>query len=121
MRDLPKDIEAEIVFLPTDAGGRQGPAFSGYRPQFYYDGHDWDAIQTYPDVERVNPGDTVKAYLTLMSPAMHVGKLCVGTMFLLREGHKTVGYGRVTKVLDLERSAERGRKEAGNRDSPPLS
>jgi translation elongation factor EF-Tu-like GTPase len=104
---LPKDVEAEVVFLPTDAGGRQGPAFSGYRPQFYYDGHDWDAIQTYPDVERVNPGDTVRVYLTFMSPEMHVGKICAGTMFLLREGHKTVGYGRVTRVLELEQSAPR--------------
>lgn len=57
-----KDIEVEITFLPTEAGGRKGPAFSGYRPQFYYDGHDWDAHQIYPDVEQASPGDTVRAY-----------------------------------------------------------
>ena len=111
---LPKDVEAEVVFLPTDAGGRQGPAASGYRPQFYYDGHDWDAIQTYPDVERVNPGDTVRAYLTFMSPEMHLGKIGAGTMFLLREGHKTVGYGRVTQVLELEQSAQRIRDKGSH-------
>lgn len=113
MQELPKDVEAEVIFLPTDAGGRQGPAFSGYRPQFYYDGHDWDAIQTYPDVERVNPGDTVRAYLSFLSPEMHVGKLSVGTMFLLREGHKAVAYGRVTQILELEQSAQRMRDKGG--------
>jgi translation elongation factor EF-Tu-like GTPase len=112
MRELPRDVEVEIIFLPAEAGGRQGPAFSGYRPQFHYGGHDWDAIQTYPDVERVNPGDTVRAYLTFMSPEMHVGNICAGTIFLLREGHKTVGYGRVTQVLELEHSAQRIREEA---------
>ena len=70
------------------------------------------AIQTYPDVERVNPGDTVRAYLTFMSPEMHAGKICAGTIFLLREGHKTVGYGRVTQVLELEQSSQRIREEA---------
>ena len=114
MRELPRDVEAEIVFLPTDAGGREGPAFSGYRPQFFCDGHDWDAIQAYPDVECVNPGDTVRAYLSFMSPEMHVGKICLGMIFLLREGHKTVGYGRVTQVLELEQSAQRNRDKVSH-------
>jgi translation elongation factor EF-Tu-like GTPase len=60
----------------------------------------------------VNPGDTVRAYLTFMSPEMHVGRICAGTIFLLREGHKTVGYSRVTQVLELEQSAQRIREEA---------
>jgi len=107
MPDLPKDVEVEIVFLPTEAGEKKRSALSGYRPQFYYDGHDWDAVQTYPDVEQVNPGDKVRAYLAFLSPDAHVGKLSVGTMFLVREGQTTVGYGRVTQVLELEQSAQR--------------
>ena len=45
-QDYPKDIEAEITFLTSEEGGKKLPVFSGYRPQFYYDGHDWDAVQS---------------------------------------------------------------------------
>ncbi len=110
MRELARDVEVEMTFLPAESGGRHTPAFSGYRPQFYYDGHDWDAVQTYPDVEQVNPGDTVRAFLTFLSPQVHVGKISVGTIFLVREGHITVGYGRVLQVLELEHSAQRLRR-----------
>jgi translation elongation factor EF-Tu-like GTPase len=64
----PTDAEAEVIFLPTDAGGRKGPAFSGYRPQFFYDGQDWDAIQFYPDVQQANPGDTVRTCFAFLRP-----------------------------------------------------
>jgi elongation factor Tu len=103
----PRDIEAEITFLPTEHGGRSGPAFGDYRPQFYYAGHDWDAPHEYPDVERVNPGDTVRAYLCLLSPDEHLGKIKPGMAFLIREGQKIVAYGSVVRLIDLERSAAR--------------
>lgn len=105
----PRDIEAEITFLPTEHGGRRGPAFDDYRPQLYYAGHDWDASHEYPDVGQVNPGDTVRAYLCLLSPQAHAGKLKPGTAFLIREGQRVVGYGSVTRILDLEKSAAAAR------------
>jgi elongation factor Tu len=104
-----RDIEAQVTFLTAAHGGRSAPAFSGYRPQFYYDAHDWDAIHEYPDVAQVNPGDTVRAYLCFLSPHEHLGKIKPGTAFLLREGTKVVGYGAVTRLVDLEQSAERSR------------
>jgi translation elongation factor EF-Tu-like GTPase len=97
----PPDIEAEITYLPTSAGGRQGPARTGYVLQFYYDGRDWDAKQTFMDTEWVEPGETVFATLVFMSPQEHDKKLIEGTMFLIREGAKTVGYGKVTRILNL--------------------
>jgi elongation factor Tu len=100
---LPRDIEVEMTFLPTEHGGRKGPAVSGYRPQFYYDGRDWDASHEYVEVERVFPGQTVRAYLTFASPQAHIGKLRPGQAFLIREGNKAVAYGAVVRVLDLER------------------
>lgn len=107
LRKMPKDIEAEIHFLATDEGGRQGPASSGYRGQFHYYGRDWDAVQQYPDVTEANPGDTVRAYLTFLSPHKHVDNLHVGKEFLVREGQRTLALGKVTRVLDLEASASR--------------
>jgi elongation factor Tu len=106
----PKDVEAEIYFLTAEEGGRPTPFTSGYRPQFYYDGHDWDAIQNYPDEqEPVHPGDTVTAYLSFVSAHCHVGNLYPGKEFLVREGTRIVGRGHITKILDLETSAERSR------------
>ena len=112
----PTDVEAEIYFLTTAEGGRHTPCTSGYRPQFYYDGHDWDAIQNYPgEQEPVHPGDTVTAYLSFLSPHYHVGNLFPGKEFLLREGARTVGRGRITKILDLEKSAEQSRAREAKR------
>jgi translation elongation factor EF-Tu-like GTPase len=104
---IPRDIEAEIYFLTPAEGGRATPAFDHYRPQFYYDGHDWDARHVYPDVKQVNPGDTVRAYLGFLSPAEHLGKVHREMPFEIREGARTVGRGKVTKVLELEESANR--------------
>jgi translation elongation factor EF-Tu-like GTPase len=112
--ELPIDIEAEIYFFTTEEGGRMNPVLSGYRPQFHYDGYDWDAIQNYVGVvEPVQLGQTVTAHLYFLSPQYHVGKLYPGKEFLIREGSKVVGRGRVTKVFDLEKSA----KEAVKRDA----
>lgn len=102
---VPKDIEAEIYFLKTEEGGRKTPAKNNYRPQFFYNGHDWDAPHFYPDVEEVYPGETVRAYLGFLSPKEHFGKIYVGMEFLVREGSKTVAKGRVTKIIELEQSA----------------
>ncbi len=102
---VPHDIEAEIYFLPPEHGGRSTAAFSDYRPQFYYEGRDWDAPHEYPDVEKVNPGEKVRAFLGFLSPQEHVGRVYPGMAFLVREGNRTVGYGVVKKIVDLEKSA----------------
>jgi len=96
----PPHIEAEIEFVTTEAGGRSTPAFSGYRPQFYYHGMDWDAEHMYPETEEVAPGDTVVVRLRFLSPQKHLGNISVGVPFLVREGARTVAYGIVTRVFD---------------------
>jgi len=100
------DIEAEITFVPTELGGRKTPAFSNYRPQFYYDGMDFDARQDFPDVESVLPGQTVRALLTFSRPQMHFGRVIEGLEFLVREGQRTVARGKVTKILFLAEHAK---------------
>jgi hypothetical protein len=84
----PADIEAEFTFIPTEQGGRQTPAFSGYRPQFFYDEQDWDADQEFPDVESALPGQTVRALLRFASPDSHLGRVHPNMGFFeVREGH----------------------------------
>lgn len=106
------DIEAEIWFLSTESGGRRTPATSGYRPQFFYDSNDFDATHEYIDRDWVRPGEKVLARLTFMSPDLHFGRVYVGMPFLIREGLKTVAYGVVTGILDLEASAAAAKRRA---------
>ena len=114
MRPKPPDIEAEITFLTPEEGGRKVPAFSGYRPQFCYDGHDWDARQDYVGVSEVYPGQTVTAELTFANPHYQFGKLYPGKEFLIREGPTVVGRGKVTKILNLENSAKEEEEREAN-------
>src|SRR5262249_15599378 len=94
------DLEVELVLLPTEHGGRQGPAISGYRPQFYYDGEDFDAVQSYPDQDAVSPGESARAYLYLLNPELHAGRVRPGKPFLIREGQRVIGYGSIRQVLN---------------------
>jgi elongation factor Tu len=107
MHSYPKDVEAQITFLSTAEGGKNIPVKTGYRPQFYYDGENWDAIETFPDREWVYPGETVTAYIAFLSPEHHRGKLHTGKEFQLREGLKIVATGIVTKLVELESRSSR--------------
>ena len=98
----PRDVEAQITFLPTANGGKTNSVTTGYFVQFFYDGQNWDAIHTYPDRECVAPGDSVTAYLAFVTPEHHRGKLYPGKRFEVREGAKTVATGIVTKLIELE-------------------
>ncbi len=111
--DYAKDVKVEMFFLPTEAGGRKGAVHNGYRPQFYFDGHDWDAVHTYIDVETVQPGEDVSAYLSFISPHLLLPKVKVGRPFLIREGAKTVAFGTITEIIDLEKSARRIAEKVG--------
>ena len=104
---VPRDIEAIVEFLPESQGGRSSPAKSGYRPQFFYAGKDWDAPHEYPDVPEVAPGERARAFIGFLSPAEHDGNITVGMPFLIREGSRIVGYGSVTELLELAASAQR--------------
>jgi translation elongation factor EF-Tu-like GTPase len=98
-------IEVELILLPKGHGGRASPAGQGYRPQFYYDNGDWDAFYEYAVDSEVPLGQWVPALLTFLSPDQHRGRVFVGMPFLMREGNRTVGYGRVTTLLSLDSPA----------------
>lgn len=97
---MERHLEATIRFLTTEEGGRLRTIHSGYRPQFYYNGIDCDAVQEYPDVEVVNPGDTVRAHLSFLRPEVHLGKMHVGMPFKIREGARTVAEGTITAIIN---------------------
>ena len=89
-------FEAQLYALRTDEGGRHKPFFTGYRPQFYFRTTDVTGSITLPEgTEMVMPGDN-----TTMT--VELGKTIAmdeGLRFAIREGGRTVGAGRVTKIL----------------------
>ncbi len=90
------EFMAQVYILSKDEGGRHTPFFNGYRPQFYFRTTDVTGTAHLPDgVEMVMPGDNVEMRVELIAPiAMEDG-----LRFAIREGGRTVGAGRVTKIL----------------------
>ena len=88
-------FECEVYVLSKDEGGRHTPFFNNYRPQFYFRTTDvTGSVQLPEGTEMVMPGDNVKMTVTLIAPiAMEQG-----LRFAIREGGRTVGAGRVTKI-----------------------
>ncbi len=89
------DFEAQVYILSKDEGGRHTPFFNNYRPQFYFRTTDVTGVVTLPDgTEMVMPGDNTEMTVALIQPiAMEEG-----LRFAIREGGRTVGAGRVTKI-----------------------
>ncbi len=90
------DFEAQVYILSKDEGGRHTPFFNNYRPQFYFRTTDVTGVVTLPEgTEMVMPGDNTEMNVQLIQPiAMEEG-----LRFAIREGGRTVGAGRVTKIL----------------------
>jgi len=87
----------QTYILSKDEGGRHTPFFENYRPQFYFRTTDvTGSVKLLGGAEMVMPGDTVELEVKLIQPiAMEDG-----LKFAIREGGRTVGAGRVTKILD---------------------
>jgi translation elongation factor EF-Tu-like GTPase len=109
MNEAPHDVEALLTLLGTAEGGRSLPAVSDWRPMVFYDSEFWIVLINFPDVPRVNPGEQARAFLDFFSPDVHVNKLSVGTTFRIHEGRAPVAHGTITKILNLEESAQRVR------------
>jgi elongation factor Tu len=90
------EFEAQSYILSKDEGGRHTPFYDNYRPQFYFRTTDVTGVVHLPEgTEMVMPGDNTDMRVELIQPiAMEEG-----LMFNIREGGRTVGAGRVTKIL----------------------
>jgi elongation factor Tu len=90
------EFEATVYILSKDEGGRHTPFFQNYRPQFYFRTTDVTGVVTLPEgTEMVMPGDNTDMTVKLIQPiAMEEG-----LRFAIREGGRTVGAGRVTKII----------------------
>ena len=90
------NFEAQVYVLTKEEGGRHKPFFTNYRPQFYFRTTDVTGTIELPDgVEMCMPGDNTEMTVELIAPIA----MDEGLLFAIREGGRTVGSGRVTKIL----------------------
>jgi len=90
------NFEANVYVLTKEEGGRHKPFFSNYRPQFYFRTTDVTGTIALPEgTEMVMPGDNTPMLVELGKPIA----MDEGLRFAIREGGRTVGAGRVTKIL----------------------
>ena len=89
-------FEAQVYVLTKEEGGRHTPFFNNYRPQFYFRTTDVTGQITLPEgTEMVMPGDNTTMTVELIQPIA----MDEGLRFAIREGGRTVGAGRVTKII----------------------
>ncbi len=90
------NFEAQVYILKKEEGGRHKPFFNNYRPQFYFRTTDVTGSIALPEgTEMVMPGDNTVMTVELGKPIA----MDEGLTFAIREGGRTVGSGRVVKIL----------------------
>ena len=90
------DFEGEVYVLTKEEGGRHKPFFANYRPQFFFRTTDVTGTISLPEgTEMCMPGDNTQMTVELIAPIA----MDEGLRFAIREGGRTVGAGRVTKIL----------------------
>jgi elongation factor Tu len=90
------EFEGQVYVLTKDEGGRHKPFFANYRPQFFFRTTDVTGTVELPEgTEMCMPGDNTLMKVTLIHPIA----MDEGLRFAIREGGRTVGAGRVTKII----------------------
>jgi hypothetical protein len=109
------DFTSQVYVLSKEEGGRHTPFFTGYRPQFYFRTTDVTGSANLPEgVEMVMPGDNIEMTVSLGAPiAMEEG-----LRFAIREGGRTVGAGRVTKIIKSRTETDEGKRRSGRTQDP---
>ena len=92
-----KKFTAQVYVLTKEEGGRHTPFFTNYRPQFYFRTTDVTGVCNLPEgTEMCMPGDNIEMSIELIHPiAMEQG-----LNFAIREGGRTVGSGKVAKIVE---------------------
>jgi len=90
------EFEGQVYVLTQSEGGRHKPFFSNYRPQFFFRTTDITGSVVLPEgTEMCMPGDNTVMQVELIHPIA----MDEGLRFAIREGGRTVGAGRVTKII----------------------
>ena len=88
---------AQVYVLTKEEGGRHTPFFNNYRPQFYFRTTDVTGVCKLPEgTEMCMPGDNIEMEIEVIHPIA----MDEGLTFAIREGGRTVGSGRVVKIIE---------------------
>ncbi|HOU84855.1 MAG TPA: hypothetical protein PK158_08450 [Spirochaetota bacterium] len=104
---IPKHIEVELYICPNQIEGsffgrlEAAPMNGNFRPQFYYEGDDWDCIVFSEEIEQINVGEYSNVFVAFLSPDRHKIKLKDNQVFLLKNGQGVIGYGKIIQIIGL--------------------
>lgn len=100
-KDLDFDVQAEVTYIRTGKGGRQGPALSGYRPVHKVrDEYLTTGLHNYIDADMAWPGDTILTDIKFITPEYYPSCLWIGKTISIQEGSRVVGYAKITKIYN---------------------
>lgn len=98
------DFIAHLYFLTTDQGGRVGYASSGYRPHIKFSHSEYltTGEQVYLEVDKVLPGENVKAEIRILATDVFKENLESGILFKFCEGERIMGFGEILEIINPE-------------------
>lgn len=105
------DFIAELEFLTSEQGGRKSPAHSGYRPHIEFENYPeylTSGNQTYIKKDIVEPGEKVKAEIAILGTEYFAKRLYVNMEFKFCEGSRTIGFGKIIKIVNPDLNIESG-------------
>ena len=100
------ELYSKVYFRRPEEGGRETPAFSGYKPSIFFGEKGTLAIiyiEGKTENELVPPGKRYSAKVTLLDREELINELKPGRSFELREGLKVVAEGIIERIQYLEK------------------
>ncbi len=99
-----ESIEAQVHFLSPEEGGRKSKIFTGYRPTFFWDGHEElggnDGRIILEGHDECSPGEDSTLKVEFYRPELLPDTISQGTTFTIREGKRIIGRGHVQEILE---------------------
>jgi translation elongation factor EF-Tu-like GTPase len=108
--DEQAQVQAEILLLSSESGGRSKPIISGYRPQLHLEGDSSDWIMHIHDVKPspLEPGSSGSICFDLLSWETVRSRLKIGMPFKIREGSRVIATGEITALSTNSAISGRG-------------
>src|ERR1700733_11613922 len=101
----PIRVRALLTFLSTEEGGRQSPAFSGYRPNHNFgeaSGREFYIGQiTFARSESILPGESKEVDIEFLNGPGLMDALRSGRSWRIQEGPKLVATATLIEILIL--------------------
>lgn len=101
-------LKAALTLLATEDGGKKGPVFEGYRPDWVFDGFDLGYCHGQLlkiESKTFHPGDTQLVEIIVVRrdrPEVLKQFIATGQEFSAMEGPRQVARGRIVEVIESD-------------------